>query len=78
MAREIFMTAEPYGADHALRVGFVNRVFECDRFWGAVVALAESIAARRQEALKHAKRCHGGVRLRRPVSVAPDINRYCR
>jgi enoyl-CoA hydratase len=66
-AREIFMTCEQFDAAHALRVGLVNRVFERDRFWDAVVALAETIAARRPEALKHAKRV---------INAAEDLDLY--
>ena len=56
VAREIFMTSEPYDADHALRVGFANRVYERTEFWQQVETLAETIAACRPEALQHAKR----------------------
>lgn len=43
-AREIFMTAESFGADEALRMGVVNRVFAADDFWPQVTAFAANIA----------------------------------
>ncbi len=67
VAREIFMTSELYDAGHALRVGFVTRVHPRERFWDETVALAETVAARRPEALQHAKRT---------VNAAEDLDMH--
>ncbi|MCM2359098.1 MAG: enoyl-CoA hydratase/isomerase family protein [Geobacteraceae bacterium] len=65
LAREIFMTSDPYGAADALRMGLVDRVFGVDQFWPAVTAFAERIAANDPDALAMAKK---------GVNAAEDID----
>ena len=55
-AREIFMSSDPYGAEEALRMGLVDRVYSTEEFWPTVVATAEQIAHHPRAALSAAKR----------------------
>jgi enoyl-CoA hydratase len=55
-ALEVFMTAQTYDAAHALRTGYVNRVYPAETFWDEVQALAEAIAAQPRASLAAAKR----------------------
>lgn len=45
LAREIFMTSDPYSAADALRMGLVDRVYGKDEFWREVTAFAELVAS---------------------------------
>ena len=56
LAREIFMTSDPYSAEEALRMGLVDRVCGKDDFWPEVVGFAEKVAAHPLVALSAAKR----------------------
>lgn len=56
LAREIFMTSDPYGSAEALRMGLVNHVFPDERFWERVVTFAERIAAHAAVPLSYAKK----------------------
>jgi enoyl-CoA hydratase len=56
LAREIFMTSDPYGAGDALRMGLVDRVCGKDVFWQEVVRFAEKVAAHPLAALSASKR----------------------
>jgi enoyl-CoA hydratase len=55
-AREIFMTSDPYRAADALRMGFINQLYEEGEFWPRVVAFAERIAEHPPEPLHYAKK----------------------
>ena len=55
-AREIFMTSETYGADEALRMSLVDRVYPHRQFWSEVTRFAERIAANSPTALTYAKK----------------------
>jgi enoyl-CoA hydratase/carnithine racemase len=44
LAREIFMTSDPYSAGEALRMGLVDRVHRKDAFLPEVVGFAERVA----------------------------------
>ncbi len=55
-AREIFMSSDPYGAQDALRMGLVDRVYSTEEFWPRVVTTAEQIARHPLAALSAAKR----------------------
>jgi len=54
-ALEIFMTAQTYGAEDGLRMGYLDRVFPAETFWDEVVSLAETIARRPAAALSAVK-----------------------
>jgi len=54
-AKELVMVAEPIGADEALRIGLVNRVFEPDELLPAAIAAGEAVAARGPVATRLAK-----------------------
>lgn len=56
LAREIFMTSDPYGAEEALRMGLVDRVCGKDDFWPEVVRFAEKVATHPLAALSASKR----------------------
>jgi enoyl-CoA hydratase len=56
MAREIFMTSDPYSAEEALRMGLVERVYGKDVFWPEVVEFAEKVARHPLAALSTSKR----------------------
>jgi enoyl-CoA hydratase len=56
LAREIFMTSDPYSADEALRMGLVDRVFSKDGFWPEIVRSAEQMASHPLAALSATKR----------------------
>ncbi|MBL0224746.1 MAG: enoyl-CoA hydratase/isomerase family protein [Geobacteraceae bacterium] len=56
MAREIFMTSDPYSAGEALRMGLVDRVCGMDVFWQEVVGFAERVASYPLAALSASKR----------------------
>lgn len=56
MAREVFMTSEPYSAAEAVRIGLVDRVFPAASFWAEVVREAERIAAHPPASLAFAKK----------------------
>lgn len=64
-AREIFMTSEPYGAEDALRMNLVDRIFPHEEFWPQVRRCAERIAAMTPDALAYAKKT---------VNAATDID----
>jgi len=55
LAREIFMTSDPYTAEDALRMGLVDRVCGKDDFWPEVVHFAEQVAAHPLAALSASK-----------------------
>jgi len=65
MAREIFMTSEPYSAADALRMGLVDRVCPVEEFWPAVTLLAERIAGNDPAPLAMAKRA---------INAAEDVD----
>ena len=56
LAREIFMTSDPYSAEDALRMGLVDRVCGKDVFWPEVVKFAEKVATHPLAALSASKR----------------------
>ncbi|MFC1885993.1 enoyl-CoA hydratase [Thermodesulfobacteriota bacterium] len=53
--KEFLFTAEPIGAEEALRVGLVNRVVPLDNLEAETMALAQKIAAQTAASLKFAK-----------------------
>jgi enoyl-CoA hydratase len=55
LAREIFMTSDPYGAEEALRMGLVDRVCGKETFWPETVSFAERVAAHPLAALTASK-----------------------
>ncbi len=55
-ARELVLSGEPIGADLALRIGLVNRLFEPDALLDAAVAAGQAVAKRGSIAVAHAKR----------------------
>ena len=61
LAREIFMTSDPYSAEEALRMGLVDRVCRKDDFWPQVVRFAERVAAHPLAALSASKRLLNAV-----------------
>jgi len=61
LAREIFMTSDPYSAEEALRMGLVDRVCRKDDFWPEVVGFAEKVAAHPLAALSASKRLLNAV-----------------
>ncbi len=65
MAREIFMTSEPYSAGEALRTGLVDRVCPSAGFWDNVTGFAERVAANGPAALALAKKA---------VNAAEDVD----
>lgn len=65
LAREIFMTSDPYSAADALRMGLVDRVWGAAEFWPAVTAFAERIAGNDPVPLAMAKKA---------VNAAEDID----
>jgi enoyl-CoA hydratase len=65
LAREIFMTSNPYNAADALRIGLVDRVYGGRDFWPAVTAYAERIAGNNPVSLAMAKRA---------VNAAEDVD----
>jgi len=56
LAREIFMTSDPYSAADALRMGLVDRVCGKDEFWREVTVFAERVASHPLAAISVAKR----------------------
>jgi enoyl-CoA hydratase len=56
LAREIFMTSDPYNAENALRMGLVDRVCTVADYWQEVITLAERIAGHPMSALSASKR----------------------
>jgi enoyl-CoA hydratase/carnithine racemase len=56
LAREVFMTSDPYSAEDALWMGLVDRVSGNDTFWSEVVTCAEKVATHPLAALSAAKR----------------------
>jgi enoyl-CoA hydratase len=56
LAREIFMTSDPYSAEKALSMGLVDRVCSRDDFWPETVRFAERVASHPLAALSAAKR----------------------
>lgn len=56
MAAELFYTAELLGAEDALRLGIVNRVFPAERFEEETRKMAESLAAAPPIAIRDVKR----------------------
>ncbi|MBI2354143.1 MAG: enoyl-CoA hydratase/isomerase family protein [Deltaproteobacteria bacterium] len=56
LAREIFMTSDPYSAQEALAMGLVDSVYSAAEFWPRVRAFAERVAAHPLLALSGAKR----------------------
>lgn len=65
IAREIFMTSEPYGAEEALRMGLVDRVYPHADFQPRVRAFARRIATMNPAALAYAKKL---------VNAAEDVD----
>jgi enoyl-CoA hydratase len=55
-AKEIVLTGAPLGADEALRIGLVNRVFEPEGLVDAAVAAGETVAKQGPLAVAQAKR----------------------
>jgi len=56
LAREIFMTSDPYSAWDALRMGLVDRVYGMEEFWPEVVKFAEKVASHPVAAIAATKR----------------------
>jgi len=56
MAREIFMTSDPYSAEEALRMGLVERVYGKDVYWPEMVRFAEMVGCHPLAALSASKR----------------------
>lgn len=56
LAREIFMTSDPYSAGDALRMGLVEKVCGKEEFWPEVVKFAEKVASHPVAAIAAAKR----------------------
>ncbi len=56
LAREIFMTADTYDADQALRMGLVDQIFPHASFAREVTAFARRLAGMNAEALAYAKK----------------------
>lgn len=55
-ARALFATGEPFGAEHALRIGLIHEVVERDSIDAAVDRKLKHILASGPEAIHHAKR----------------------
>jgi enoyl-CoA hydratase/carnithine racemase len=56
MANDLVLTCRPFDADDALRAGFISRIVATDGFDEAVMALAESVAAKPRIVLRQTKR----------------------
>jgi enoyl-CoA hydratase/carnithine racemase len=56
MANDLVLTCRPFDADDALRAGFISRIVAADGFDEAVMALAETVAAKPRIALRQTKR----------------------
>jgi enoyl-CoA hydratase len=56
LAREVFMTSDPYSAEDALWMGLVDRVCGKATFWSEVVTCAEKVATHPLAALSASKR----------------------
>jgi enoyl-CoA hydratase len=55
-AKELVLVAEPIGAEEAMRIGLVNRVFEPEALLEAALAAAQAVAERGPIAVRIAKR----------------------
>jgi enoyl-CoA hydratase len=56
LAREVFMTSDPYSAEDALWMGLVDRVCGKATFWSEVITCAEKVATHPLVALSASKR----------------------
>ena len=78
-AKEIILSAEPFGAEEAREWGLVNAVFALDDLLPAAIARAETIAANAPIAVRQAKQAiHKGLQMGLMDALAFEIEAYNR
>lgn len=73
-ARALFVTGEPFGAEHALRIGLVHQVVNAESLDEAVEATLSHILVSGPRAVREAKR----IVLDAPVSIEDSARRLAR
>ncbi|HOW57495.1 MAG TPA: enoyl-CoA hydratase/isomerase family protein [Smithellaceae bacterium] len=74
-AREIVMLGEPIGANEAMRLGIVNKVFPPEKFMSEAERIAETLASRSPKAVAELKRmCNVIPQLDKEVGLDMEAN----
>ena len=78
-AKELILSAEPFGAQDALDWGMVNRLFPADLLRQEAIAMAEKIAGNAPLAVRQAKKAIGyGMQMDKRTGMIFEIEAYNR